>query len=341
MHQLGNETQNYAGIRLVCQKNVSGTGNFSLGNRLFYTHLPMKHLFTFLLVLTSTLLWAQDDSLADDSTDYKTRAEYAYRVHHFFLDIDAGFGTAHHTIFGNHYQELADCRHEHEKDIYIPTARVSLGYKLRHWWSVSIGLQYFETGFDFSEEKQLSDTLPSEFSIGCDVYQAVDPYRGFIRYAFFDPRFVSGIQGYHPSQATLNIRERYKYIGLPIQTELSTELHINSRGRTILFVNGGVTPNYMLKQEYDMSFSNESWNYVVQDSVGVPAPFVRRWNMMSSFGVGFTVIIRERYELKFEASNQYQLFYFFNWRLWGNYDYQEKHNISTLKVSFRYYLGDI
>lgn len=301
----------------------------------------MKHLFTFLLLLSGSMLFAQDDSLTDDSTDYETRATAAYRLHHFFLDIDAGYGTAHHKIFGNHFQELADCRSMHEKNIRIPTARVSLGYKLQHWWSVSIGLQYFETGFDFSEEKQLSDTLPAEFSIGCDVYQAVNPQFGFIQYAFFDPRFASVIQGYHPSRATLNIRERYKYIGLPIQTELSTTLFINTRGRTTLFVNGGVTPNYMLKQEYDMSYSNDSWNYIVQDSVGVPAPFVRRWNMMSNFGVGFTVVIRERYELKFEASRQYQLLYFFNWRLWGNFDYQEKHDIGTLKLSFRYYLGKI
>lgn len=301
----------------------------------------MKHQFTLFLVLSVNLLCAQEDSLADDSTDYETRAQYAYRFHHFFLDIDAGYGTAHHTIFGNHFQELVDCRKMHEKDIHIPTARISLGYKLKHWWSVSMGLQYFETGFDFSEEKQLSDTLPSEFSIGCDVYQAVDPYRGFIRYAFYDPRFASFIQGYHPTQATLDIRERYKYIGLPIQTEVSTTLLINWRGRSTLFVNAGVTPNYMLKQEYDMTFSNGSWSYVVQDSVGVPAPFVRRWNMMSNFGVGFTVIIRERYELKFEASRQYQMLYFFNWRLSGNFDYQEKHDIGTLKVAFRYYLGNI
>jgi hypothetical protein len=302
----------------------------------------MKHLFTLALVVIANALFAQIETDGIDSTVVDTTYSYGppppERLHRFFLAADVGRGVSYHSILGEHYQELEDCRNEHENNIYVPTASLNLGYHLKRWWDVSVGLQYFQTGFDFSEQKSLSDTLPYEFSIGCDVYQAVHPSMGFVWAAFYDPRFVSGISGYHPTSATLKIRERYHYVGIPVKTELNIFVrHTIGRGLARLFVNAGVTPNYMVKQLYDMSFSNETWSYTVQDSVGIPAPFVRRWNLSSSFGGGITLMVRDHFEFRLEGNVQHQLIYFFNWRLGGNFDYQEKHSVNSTKISVRYY----
>lgn len=298
----------------------------------------MKHLFTLLFILTANLLLSQVDSTAvgsPDSLEIDLTPPAPQRAKHLFLEFELGYGKSHYEIIGNKYPELVSCRGEHEKKIKVPTAELKVGYQIKNWWSVSAGFQYFQTGFDFSEEKMLSDTLPMEFVIGCEVYEVVDPQYGYVFAGFFDPRFASGIIGYHPAEATLSIKPRYHYLGFPVKTELSALLAVTrGHGWARLFVNGGVTPNYMVKQGYHQSYENESWSYVLEDSVGIPAPYLRRWNMSASVGVGLAFMIRKQCEVRIEMNRQDQLFCLFNWT---HEYYQERHGISTLNISWRYY----
>lgn len=299
----------------------------------------MKHLFTLLLIFSVNVLTSQEDTLNEDSIRYAMHPRAPQREHHFFVSTALRYGESYHALTSEKYPELVSCLGEHTRNAYFPSAELMLGYHIRNWWDVSIGVQYFETGYDYAATKQLSDTLPAEFAIGCDVYHAVDPKYGFIQANFYDPRFFSLIQEYHPAEAVQKVKLRYYYLGFPIKTELTALLAITTRrGWARVFINGGVTPNYMIKQRYDVSFQKDSWNYVYQDSIGSPAPFIRRWNLSTSVGAGITFVIRENYEVRIEFSRQDQLFDLFNWRLNAKQDYEEKHRVYGGGLSFRYFL---
>lgn len=303
------------------------------------THLRMKHLFTLLLILSGSFLFAQADSTEIDTTisdNQNTEFEKAKRV---FVEVGYGYGMCHYKVIGDTYPALIACRSEHETPINVPMSDLRVGYQIKEWWSLGAGIQYFQTGFDFSEEKTLSDTLPMEFVIGCEVYNVVDPEFGYVYNGFFDPRFASGILGYHPDEATLNNKPRYHYLGLPIKTELSGYLNFLRFRSLGVFINAGLTPNYMIKQNYYQSYENASWTYVLQDSTGVPSSYIRRWNMSAEFGLGVKFISVKRFEARVEYHNQYQLFYLFDQKRYTKEDYQERHSISMVNISLRYYLG--
>jgi hypothetical protein len=292
----------------------------------------MKHLFTLLLIFCGIAVFAQEDTLQYDSipTSHSRRD--------FFLNAGFGYGVAHRGISTNGYSELVTCREACETPLNVPSAELNVGYHITNWWNVSVGLQYFQTGLRFSEEKTLSDTLPNEFSIGCDVYEAVNPRIGFVQYAFFDPRFVGVIQGYHPSSATLEVNLRYHYIGLPVKTSFTAVIRTSHFRDFGLFVSGSITPNYMIRQLYDVRFKNHDWEFVQQDSTGIPAQFIRRWNLSTSVSVGVTLLRTKNCEVSLEVNRQDQLLNLFNWRLFSQFDYEEKHRIGRAVLSVTYFL---
>lgn len=300
----------------------------------------MKHLFTLLLILSGNFLFAQTDSAEiDTAMSDNQRVEFA-KAKHLFIQIGYGYGRCHYNVIGNRYPELVACRSEHETPINVPMSDLRVGYQIKEWWSLSVGIQYFQTGFDFSEEKALSDTLPMEFVIGCEVYDVVDPEHGYVYNGFYDPRYASGILGYHPDDATLRIKPRYHYLGLPIQTEFSGYLYLARLRGLGVFANAGLTPNYMIKQGYYQSYENASWKYVMEDSIGLPSSFIRRWNMSAEFGLGVKFISAKRFEARAEFHNQFQLFCLFDPKRYSKEVYQERHSISMVNISLRFYLGN-
>jgi hypothetical protein len=312
----------------------------------FCSHaLRMKHLFTLMLLLAGSALIAQIDSTEtepseDDSLSFGLLPISPQRAKHFFLDVELGYLRSYHEVRGNKYRELWECRGGHETRIFAPTAELRAGYQIKNWWSVSAGVQYFQTGFDFTETKTLQDSVDVDIVIGCDSYGADNSSFGFMYTGFYDPRFLSYVKGPHPDQATMNIRLRYFYIGLPVKTEFSAFIRTTRMQQFKLFVTGVVSPNYIVKQRYDVSFQSDGWNFVERDSVGVPAPYIRRWNLGGGYGLGFSLLVRKQFEMRLEFNRQEQLLYLFNWRLFQKDDYQERHAISSAKFSLRYYFGE-
>lgn len=295
----------------------------------------MKHLFTLILLMIGVAVTAQEDSLEYDSVPEPVSY---HRDRRFFLNAEFGYGTAYRSVSGPHYSPMIECRNEHETGIGALSAGIHAGYHIFDWWSVRAGLQYFETGFQFSEEKTFRDTMSSEFSLGCDVYNAVDPRVGFVGYAFYDPRLLAVIEGNRPRQATMNVNVKYYYVGLPVSTELTAVVRTAHFRDFRLFVRGGITPNYMFRQQYDVSFSNGDWQYTYQDSTGVPANFLRRWNLSTSVSFGVSLLRRENFEINFELNRQNHLLNVFNWQLFAPYDYEEKHHVTRGVLSVTYFL---
>ena len=95
----------------------------------------------------------------------------------------------------------------------------------------------------------------------------------------------------------------------------------------------------MVRQKYDHSFSNGEWEYVLQDSLGVPLNILRRGNVSSELGFGFTVYAGKKTEISLQVNWQNQILDIFNWRFDWRADYQEKHNVYQGLISFSYYFG--
>lgn len=300
----------------------------------------MKHWFTLIFLLVGMSILAQEDSPESDTADYELSPPIPKRAKRLFITASYGYGTSYHSVSSEKYAELVSCRGEHEKNLEVPSAELNVGYHIKHWWNVSVGLEYFETGFNFSEEKSLSDTMSHEFSNGCDVYNSVHPYAGYVWYGFHDPRFVGYIQGYHPTSATQKINVHYYYLGIPVKTELSFTLSTAHLGYLRPYVVGGLTPNYMIRQQYDASFENGTWKYVQQDSIGIPYQFLRRGNVSTVAGFGLKFFVKNKFDVSAEYNRQDQLLDIFNWRFYDKQDYEEKHRVYRVKFAVTYYFGD-
>lgn len=295
----------------------------------------MKHLFTLILLMIGVAVTAQEDSLEYDSVPEPVSY---HRDRRFFLNAEFGYGTAYRSISSTQYLALIKCRNGHENGAQVFSAGMYGGYSIYGWWRVRAGIQYFETGFQFSEEKTFRDTAHSEFTVGCDVYNAVDPRIGFIWYAFYDPRFLARIEGAHPEKAEMNVNVRYYYVAFPLSTEFTAAIRTTHFRDFRLFVSGGITPNYMIRQRYDIRFKNEDWEFIAQDSIGVPANFIRRWNLSTSISVGISLLQRDNFEINLELNRQDQLLDLFGWQLYAKYDYKEKHHVTRGVLSVTYFL---
>lgn len=300
----------------------------------------MKHLFTSILILLSQWLISQNDTTYSDTVPTQSPKDYYYaKESSCFLKGSVAFGNAYRGIMGSKYEELIDCRNEHESSINVPEGGVDFGYRFTNWLSIGAGLHFLETGFDFREDRSLSDTLPMEFVVGCDVYNVVNASAGYVGAGFFDPRLNTAIVGLHPSSATLDIQVRYYYLNLPIQAELTGSiLYGRSSGRLQVFVNGGLAPNYMVKQKFSHSFSNGNWNVSVDDSIGTPIFCMQRWNIGALFGGGFSVHVNEKILVRAEFNTQFQLRNIFNEKLSAHTNYIEKHNVYRLGLGVCYNL---
>lgn len=299
----------------------------------------MKHLFTSFLAIYSIVLYSQQDSVvADSSAPYRPTPMRCYNNEgRWFVAADGALGWAYRGIESKQYSELQKCREQHELPAKVPLFGVSAGYYFRNWFNVAIGLGYTESGFNFSERRDLIDTIPMEFVIGCDVYGAVNPQYGYLGpAAFYDPRLTSGILGYHPKSATLNINVRYYQLVFPILAQFNWTIRLNPWNYVHAFANVGISPNYIVKQRYDNSFEGENWNYVLEDSVGQVAPYIRRWNAGAIGNVGILYEITQEWLIGVEGGFQYQIFELFNWRLYGKKDYAEHQYISRLGIQLRY-----
>jgi len=301
----------------------------------------MKQVLLLILVCFGFTLSAQDTIPADTSQEetkhkHKDHAHYSNEEHRLSLGLNVSPGYSFRKIESRKYSELIHCREEHETAIYTLNGGLSVGYRLNKYFELVSGISYFQTGFDFSEDVQLSDTLENEFLIGCEVYYVVDPEIGFVGAGFFDRRFVYYISGYHPAQGTLNIKIRYHYLDVPVILRFGV-----GQKRLRGYLTTGISANFMIRNDLSITVDNNgnTFSSYQADGKNLYFLFSSRWNFSALAGAGVSYRLSELFSIGAEFSARYQLRDLFSkeWRPHPNV-YQERHYSATAGVSVWYHL---
>ena len=300
----------------------------------------MKQALPLILVCFGFTLSAQDTIPADTSQEetkrkHKNHAHYSNDKHRLSLGLNVSPGYSFRKIESRKYSELIHCREEHETAIYTLNGGLSVGYRLNKYFELVSGISYFQTGFDFSEDVQLSDTLENEFLIGCNVYDAVHPWMGYIKYGFHDPRYRYYISGYHPSQGTLNIKVRYHYLDVPLMVRFNM-----GQKRFRAYITVGASGNFMVSYDETITVENEGnifSSYKSEDKYLYSIS--NRWNFSALAGAGMSYRVNQSFSIGAEFSARYQLRNLFT-KEWVRYPswYVEHHYSATAGVSVWYHL---
>ncbi|HTF05362.1 MAG TPA: outer membrane beta-barrel protein [Bacteroidia bacterium] len=298
----------------------------------------MKQALLPFLVFFGFTLSAQDtlpaDTLQEETKHKHKNTHYSNDEHRLSVGLNLSVGYSFRKIESRKYSELIHCREEHETGILTPNAGLSVAYRLNKNFQLVSGISYFQTGFDFSEDVQLSDTLENEFLIGCEVYNVVDPKIGYVQNNFYDPRFAYYISGYHPSQGTLNIKVRYHYLDVPLMVRFNM-----GQKRFRAYVAAGASANFMVSYDETIKVKNEGTTFSSYRDEDKGLFFVfNRWNFSALGCAGVSYRVNQSFSIGAEFSGRYQLRNIFTKESQGNADwYVEHHYSATAGVSVWYY----
>lgn len=230
------------------------------------------------------------------------------------------------TVFYRHLrseteQELVGCRTMHEEFNTGINFAISLRYELNDHLELVTGISFFETGFKFSEPKNLSDTLDLEFMIGCEVHDVVDPERGFVGIGFYDPRYSYQVYGLHPKSVTMYVDLEYRYAEVPLLLKVNM-----GKGRTRGFLSAGVGVNYLTSCKLMINLNNNR-DYGDQYITNEVFSFYQRLNYSALITLGVESKLLRNLSVGFHIGGRYQLRSLFTKEF--NEEYKEHHyNIS-------------
>jgi hypothetical protein len=230
------------------------------------------------------------------------------------------------TVFYRHLrcdaeQELVGCRNMHEELNTGINVAFSLRYELNNSIELVTGISFFETGFKFSEPKNLSDTLDMEFMIGCEVHDIVDPERGFVGIGFYDPRYSYQVYGLHPKSVTMYVDLEYHYAEVPLLLKVNM-----GKKRTRGFISAGVGVNYLTSCKLMINLNNNR-DYGDQYTTYELFSFYQRLNYSVLIALGVESKLIRNFSVGFHLGGRYQLRSLFTKDF--NEEYKEHHyNIS-------------
>jgi hypothetical protein len=300
----------------------------------------MKFILTLTISILLTSLHAQTDSLRKDSLLKK------FNQSRLSFGPDISLGYCFRKIESKLYPEMVACRNEHEQAAYLPHAGIAFHYRITNWFQLVSGIRYLQTGFNFKEERQLSDTLETELGSACDVYHVVDPAWGYLVSGFLDPRYGFLIKGEHPDTATLKFQVRYHYIDVPLKARFSLEkkLIFHKAKRPVvssisLFVYAGISINYLFRQNISYQFENNGTEFASNTYSGKPFDNIEKINYSLLTGGGIRYRATQKVAFEVHADAQWQQINIFQPDKYYRKYYIEKHYRYDAGLSVFYYFA--
>lgn len=250
----------------------------------------------------------------------------------FSVGAECGMGIALYRLNTTH-TALAECRKHHDEPMLSGLFALKVRYRLNDRLELMSGLSYYETGFSFSEEKQLSDTLGQEFVLGCEIGNIVDPKNGYTGIGFFDSRYATIIYGLHPGHGTMHVKLKYNYIDVPLLLKVQL-----GKKQTRCYVAGGAGVNYLVGVTERIFFSTESEEFGQWVLTDVPAMY-RRWNFSAQAAFGVEQLMSDRLSSGFQVSGKYHLQSIFGSSAGFQDSYKENHFAFWIEAGVYYRLG--
>lgn len=299
-------------------------------NCLKYANQTMRNYFLLCTLFIALTISAQKNDSVDSDTIIPGHS-FQLGKHKWTLGFEFEGTITYRRLKDSKHKELVDCRNEHDK----PTTGIQCGLMVRREISKNLelvsGISFFQTGFEFSEGKKLSDTLDMEFMIGCEIGFIVDPQYGYVGSGFWDPRYSYIVYGLHPDTATLNIKLEHNYIEVPLLLKGNFG---KRRTRGCFAMGGGV--NYMVGMKQSVTLTNDegySNHYVTTEM----PDYYRRWNYSVLTAIGIESKVRENLSAGFHLSGRYQLRSIFGHEYYA--DYKENHFNFSVGAGIYYHFG--
>jgi hypothetical protein len=269
----------------------------------------MKRIYsTFFFLLTAALLYSQDSTTTD-----KTEKPI------FRLGFHANLAYTYRIIKSSDYTEIIDCRNGHEKGNFSISGGLDLNFRLSNHFDFATGIRHIQTGFELNETLQLDSTIINEFAGGCNVYNFVDPEHGYIRLAFFDPRYNTIVPGYHPSQVKTEMRIRYRFLDIPLVLYHTSRINKNT-----LRIGLGGSVNYLysslLEHKFFHTQTGELLSMWSMDDNHKHSG-VARFNYSAITSIGYQVNCSENYSIELFGEAQYWIRNFWD----GDFYWEEKY----------------
>jgi hypothetical protein len=272
---------------------------------------------------------AQIDSTHTDTLDPSLSFRHDERK--WTLGFDFEGALAYRRVSSPTYKELAECRSHHDKPITTINVGLTARYELNRTLELVSGITWFQTGFSFSEDKQLRDSLSPEFLVGCDVYAALDPGHGFVREGFFDPRYVYIVTGPHPKKATLEMKVTYDFLEVPLMLKVNI-----GHNRTRAFISGGAAIDYLYAMSHTIVLTDHV-NYSGRYGTNDIADYYRRWNCSALLSAGVESKLHKNLSVGFHLNGRYQVRSIFGDEFYRNY--KEHHFSIAVGGGFYYHFG--
>jgi len=293
----------------------------------------MKFILLFPIFFLLSPLHAQTDSLSNDSLQEQTDFTHP----RFSYGPDISIGYCFRKIESPLYPEIIACRNEHEQAVYLPQAGLAFHYRITNWFQLVSGIRYLQTGFNFEEERQLSDTLETELGAACDVYKVVNPARGWLYSGFTDPRYGFLIKGNHPDTATLKFQVRYHYIDVPLKARFSLAKKLSVHKVVSFFVYAGISINYLFRQNISYQLENNGNEFASNTYRGKPFDNIAKMNYSFLTGSGIRYRASQKTAFEFHLDGQWQQINLFQPDKYYRTSYIEKHYRYDAGLSLFYY----
>lgn len=280
------------------------------------------------LLLYGFALRAQEtDTLATDDSS-RVHRNNQRKDRRFSTGLEAGGGMSYRRVNAERYPELVNCRSHHEQPVASANLALRFRYALSNHFELVSGVSCYQTGFNFTEEKQLSDTLDQEFVLGCEIGFIKDPRAGLVGAGFYDPRYLYMISGLHPDHGTMHVELRYNYLELPLLLKAQI-----GKKRTRGFIAAGGDVNYLAGVTQRMYFTNEITTFGTFETYRVHSMY-RRWNFGVQAAMGVEQMITESLSVGLQASGKYQLRSIIRYD-----DYRENHFAGWVSAGLYYHFG--